>query len=66
MPFNRRDFLKASAAGAVVLKQGRMALDAPAENIQVAIDATKPERPSLRSFSAGTWSRPRHESGRRC
>lgn len=45
MPFNRRDFLKASAAGAVILKQGIMALGAPAENVQVAIDAAKAGEP---------------------
>ncbi len=45
MPVNRREFLKASAAGGVMLKQGMMALGARAVSIQVAIDATKVGEP---------------------
>ena len=45
MPMNRRELLKASVAGAAVLRQGRKALAAPAGNIQVAIDAAKSGNP---------------------
>jgi alpha-N-arabinofuranosidase len=42
---NRREFLSAQVAGAVALQQGVQAFAAPPENIQVAIDATKPGAP---------------------
>ena len=45
MPMNRRELLRASVAGAAVLKQGKKALAAPAGNIQVAIDAAKKGKP---------------------
>ena len=45
MPMNRRELLKASVAGAALLKQGREAMAAPAGNIQVAIDAAKSGKP---------------------
>ncbi len=41
MPMNRREFLAASVGGAAVLQQGMTAFAAPAENLQVAIDASK-------------------------
>jgi alpha-N-arabinofuranosidase len=41
MPMNRRELLKASVVGAAMLRQGRKAFAAPAEDIQVAIDAAK-------------------------
>jgi alpha-N-arabinofuranosidase len=44
MPMNRRELLKASVAGAAMLKQARQAFAAPA-NIQVAIDAAKSGKP---------------------
>jgi alpha-N-arabinofuranosidase len=45
MPINRRELLKASVAGAAMVKQGRKALAAPPENIQVTIDASKAGAP---------------------
>src|SRR5271157_6258780 len=45
MQMNRRELLKASVAGAAMLKQGRKAFAAPAGNIQVAIDAAKSGKP---------------------
>jgi alpha-N-arabinofuranosidase len=42
---NRRELLKASVAGAAILKQGRQAFAAPVGNIQVAIDAAKSGKP---------------------
>ena len=45
MPMNRRELLKASVAGAAMLKQGRKAFAAPAGNIQVAIDAARSGKP---------------------
>ncbi len=41
MPMNRRELLKASVAGAAILKQGREAFAAPPANIQVAINAAR-------------------------
>jgi alpha-L-arabinofuranosidase len=45
MPFNRRELLKASVAGAAILKQSGEAYAAPAGNIQVPIDAAKVGEP---------------------
>ena len=45
MPMNRRELLKASVAGAAMLKQGRKAFAAPAGSIQVAIDAARSGKP---------------------
>ena len=45
MQMNRRELLKASVAGAAMLKQGRKALAAPAGSIQVAIDAAGSGKP---------------------
>jgi alpha-N-arabinofuranosidase len=42
---NRRELLKASVAGAAILRQGGEAFAAPAGNIQVAIDAAKSGKP---------------------
>lgn len=41
MPINRREFLTASAAGAVLLNHGATAVGAPTEDMQVTIDASK-------------------------
>ena len=45
MPINRRELLRASVAGAAMLKQGSNAFAAPPGNIQVAIDAAKSGQP---------------------
>jgi len=45
MPMNRRELLKASVAGAAILKQSGVAFAAPVENIQVTIDAAKTGEP---------------------
>jgi alpha-N-arabinofuranosidase len=45
MPINRREMLKASVAGAAILRQGREAFAAPSGNIQVAINAVKIGKP---------------------
>jgi alpha-N-arabinofuranosidase len=45
MPMNRRELLKASLAGAAMLKQGRKAFAAPPGNIQAVIDAAKIGKP---------------------
>ena len=41
MAINRRELLRASVAGAAILKQAEKAFSAPTENIRVAIDAGK-------------------------
>jgi len=41
MPMNRREFLAASVAGAAILQQGMTAFAVTAEDLQVAIDASK-------------------------
>jgi alpha-L-arabinofuranosidase len=45
MPMNRRELLTASVAGTAMLRQARTAFAAPAENIQVAIDAARTGAP---------------------
>ena len=45
MPMNRREFLTASVAGAVMLNEGMTAFAAPAGNLQVTIDAAKTGEP---------------------
>ena len=45
MPFNRRELLKASVAGAAMLRQGRDAFAAPPGNIHVAVDAARLGKP---------------------
>ena len=45
MPMNRREFLAASVAGAAILRQEMTAFAATAENLQVAIDASKSSGP---------------------
>jgi hypothetical protein len=57
MPFNRRDFLKASAAGAVMLKQGMMTLGAPVDDIQVAIDAARTGEPATSLILRGAQNK---------
>ena len=41
MPMNRRKFIAASVAGAMVLQRETKAFAAPAGNIQVTVDATR-------------------------
>lgn len=45
MSMNRREFLAASVAGAAMLQQGVTAFGAPADSIEVAIDASKTSAP---------------------